>query len=68
VVDAILPVTHRINDEIFGGFSERERAQLTALLGRLQQRLGVMREEPAPAGPPPPRRKRQPDLTPHGAP
>ncbi len=57
VVDAILPVTHRINDEIFGGFSERERAQLSALMGRLQKRLALMREEPAPAGPPPPRNK-----------
>lgn len=57
LVDVILPVTHQINDEIFAGFSEQERAQLIELMGRVQQRLAVMREEPVPDGPPPPRVK-----------
>lgn len=57
LVDVILPVTHRINAEVFAGFSERERAQLIELMARMQQRLSVMREEPAPDGPPPRRLK-----------
>lgn len=57
VVDVVLPVTHRITQEIFTDLSETERERLLRLLGRVQERLEVLREEPAPEGPPPPRVK-----------
>ena len=60
VVDVVLPVTHRITKEIFADLSETERERLTRLLGRVQERLEMLREEPVPEGPPPPRRKRPP--------
>lgn len=57
VVDIVLPVTHRITEEVFGAFSETDRARLTRLLGRVQERLEALREERVPAGPPPARHK-----------
>lgn len=57
VVDVVLPVTHRITQEMFANLSETDRQRLVRLLGRVQERLEELREEPAPAGPPPPRRK-----------
>lgn len=57
VVDLILPVTHRINKDVFGVLSEDERQRLLELLARVQERLAVMREEPAPPDPAPPRQK-----------
>lgn len=60
VVDLILPVTHRVNNEMFQDLSEAERQQLLSLLARLQQRVEVMRDEPAPTAPAPPRNKPRP--------
>jgi len=57
VVDLILPVTHRATKEMFQDLSEPERQQLLSLLARVQQRVEVMRAEPAPADPAPPRNK-----------
>lgn len=57
VVDLVLPVTHRVNKEMFSMLTEPERQQLLALLGRVQERLAAMRDEPVPAEPPPPRHK-----------
>jgi len=57
VVDVVLPVTHRITQEMFANLSETERERLLRLLGRVQERLEGLREQPAPEGPPPPRVK-----------
>ena len=57
VVDVVLPVTHRINKDVFQVLTEDERQRLLELLARLQERLTVMREEPAPTDPAPPRQK-----------
>ena len=57
MVDLVLPVTHRITKEVFQVLSEDDRRRLLELLGRVQERLTVMREEPAPTDPAPPRRK-----------
>lgn len=57
VVDVILPVTHRITQEMFGELSEAERERFIRTLGRVQERLRLLREEPVPTDPPPPRRK-----------
>ena len=57
LVDLILPVTHRITKDIFQVLTEDERQQLLELLGRVQERLTSMREEPAPTDPAPPRHK-----------
>lgn len=57
VVDLILPVTHRATKEMFRDLSEPERQQLLSLLARVQQRIEVMRAEPAPADSAPPRNK-----------
>lgn len=57
VVDVILPVTHRVTQEMFGELSEVERERFIRTLGRVQDRLRKLREEPAPTDPPPPRRK-----------
>lgn len=55
VVDVVLPVTHRITQEMFANLSETERGRLLRLLGRVQEQLEVLRGQPAPSGPPPPR-------------
>jgi DNA-binding MarR family transcriptional regulator len=55
VVDVVLPVTHRITEEMFGHLSETERERLIRTLGRVQERLEELREQPPPTGPPPPR-------------
>ncbi len=57
VVDTVLPVTHRITQEMFANLSETERERLLRLLGRVQEQLEVLREQEAPSGPPPPRVK-----------
>lgn len=57
VVDLILPVTHRITKDVFRVLTEDERQQLLELLGRVQERLVAMREEPVPTDPAPARRK-----------
>ena len=57
MVDLVLPVTHRITKDIFQVLTEDERQRLLELLGRVQERLTVMREEPAPTDPASPRRK-----------
>lgn len=57
VVDLVLPVTHRITKDIFQVLTEDERQRLLELLGRVQERLTLMREEPAPTDPAPTRRK-----------
>jgi DNA-binding MarR family transcriptional regulator len=59
VVDVVLPVTHRITREVFDAFSEADREHLIRLLGRIQERLEALREEPVPTGPPPGRHKHQ---------
>ncbi len=59
VVDVILPVTHRITQEMFANLSETERERLLRLLGKVQGRLELLRTEPAPEAPPPPRHKRR---------
>jgi len=59
VVDVILPVTHRITREMFGHLSETERERFVRTLGRVQERLEALRDEPVPDDPPPPRRKRR---------
>jgi DNA-binding MarR family transcriptional regulator len=60
VVDLVLPVTHRITKDIFQVLTQDEQQHLLELLGRVQERLAVMREEPAPTDPAPPRRKLRP--------
>ena len=60
MVDVVLPVTHRINKDVFQVLTEDERQRLLELLGRVQERLTVIRDEPAPADPVPPRRKPRP--------
>lgn len=67
VVDLILPVTHRITKDIFQVLTEDERERLLELLGRVQERLAVMREEPAPTDPAPPRRKARSATPPNAA-
>jgi DNA-binding MarR family transcriptional regulator len=57
VVDVVLPVTHRITQELFGHLGEAERERLIRTLGRVQERIEVLRTEPVPDGPPPPRRR-----------
>ena len=57
MVDLVLPVTHRINKGIFQVLSEDERQHLLELLGRVQERLTAIRDEPAPTDPVPTRRK-----------
>ena len=57
VVDVVLPVTHRITDEIFHDLSETDRQRLLTLLGRIQERLEAARTEPVADTPPPPRVK-----------
>lgn len=59
VVDVVLPVTHRITQEMFGHLSEAERERLLRILGRVQERLEALREEPVSDAPPPPRRRRR---------
>lgn len=56
VVDLLLPVTHQVNQQVFGELSEAERARFIRTLGRLQERLEELRDEPVPNDPPPPRR------------
>lgn len=56
IVDAVLPVTHRITQEMFADMSETDRERLIRLLGRLQARLETLRDQPVPDDPPPPRR------------
>ena len=56
LVDLILPVTHRVNNDVFQVLTEDEQQRLLELLGRVQQRLTAMREEPAPTDPAPQRR------------
>jgi DNA-binding MarR family transcriptional regulator len=58
VVDVVLPVTHRITQAMFEGFSETERERLLRTLGRVQERLEDMRDAPVPNEAAPPRRKR----------
>jgi DNA-binding MarR family transcriptional regulator len=58
VVDVVLPVTHRITQEMFANLSETDRERLIRLLGRVQQQLQVLRAQPVPDAPPPPRRRR----------
>lgn len=60
VVDLILPVTHRVNKEVFTDLSEPERQQLLRLLARVQERIEAMRDEPAPTDPATPRNKPRP--------
>ena len=57
VVDLVLPVTHRITKDMFQVLTEDERQHLLELLGRVQERLTVMREEPVPTDPAPMRHK-----------
>jgi len=57
VVDVVLPATHRITQEMFAPFSEAERERLLKLLGRVQDRLELLRGQPPPTDPPPKRRK-----------
>ena len=57
VVDLVLPVTHRITKDVFQVLTQDERQRLLELLGRVQERLTLMREEPAPTDPAPPRQK-----------
>ncbi|HXZ99058.1 MAG TPA: MarR family transcriptional regulator [Candidatus Binatia bacterium] len=59
IVDLLLPVTHRITREVFDGFAEPDLERLIRLLGRVQERLEVLRAESVPTGPPPPRHKSQ---------
>jgi DNA-binding MarR family transcriptional regulator len=59
VVDLVLPVTHRITQEMFANLSETDRQRLIALLGQVQEQLETLRAEPAPTAPPPPRHKRR---------
>jgi DNA-binding MarR family transcriptional regulator len=56
MVDVVLPVTHRINQLVFGELSESAREQLIRTLGRLQEQLERLRAEPVRDEPPPPRR------------
>ena len=57
MVDLVLPVTHGITRDVFQVLTEDERQRLLELLGRVQERLALMREEPAPNDPVPPRGK-----------
>ena len=57
VVDAVLPVSHRITKEVFGAIPETDRERLIQVLGRVQERLEELREQPVPSDPPPRRRK-----------
>ena len=56
MVDLVLPVTHRITKDVFQDLTEEERQSLLELLARVQARITVMREEPAPTDPAPQRR------------
>jgi DNA-binding MarR family transcriptional regulator len=57
VVDVVLSATHRITAAVFETLSEADRERLIRLLGRVQQRLEILREEPVPSDPPPQRHK-----------